>query len=90
MDLNPKLSLMACAGLSAALPGGRGADHGCHGALAVRGLLPLRLLLARGGPRPLLSQLPAHGRPEGAQQEAAMLTFGLYGRSPSQAPKKQD
>lgn len=59
------LCAVLCAGLSAALLSGRGADHGCHGALALRGLLPVRLLLARGGPCALLSQLPAHGRPQG-------------------------
>jgi len=54
------------AGLRAALRHGRRADHGRHGALAVRRLLPQRVLLARGGPRAVLGQLPAPGRAQGA------------------------
>ncbi len=38
------------------------------GALAVRGQLPQRLLLARGGPRALLHQLPARGGAQGGKR----------------------
>jgi len=61
--LNPK----ACVtGVCAAVSSWRGANHRGDGALVVRGLVLVRILLACGGPCPVLCQLPAHGRPQGA------------------------
>jgi hypothetical protein len=48
--------------LFAAVHGGVSAHHRHHGALALRGLLPQRLLLACRGSRPVQHQLPAPGR----------------------------